>query len=305
MNWDDYRYVGVLAAAGTVRDAARELKVNASTVTRRIDQLEERLGVKLFFRQARGVQVTNEGARVLEHIRRVEDDLTQIETTLLGLDQNLEGGVSMAIDECVGSMHFYRVIAEFQRTYPAITVSVHPVSEGLRLDRGEVDAELRLTNAPPEHLVGRPLGVVELGVYRSAANTEGWVEWHEESEIAHENQLIRARYVPNVQIRFVGSTLGIISHAIRSGLGAGILPRVVGDSDPLLQRVEEIPIEASAELWLLTHPNRRGARKIQVLTQHLMQQLTQTQIHSSHQFSPQSSSRSGEPGLPDHSHPGQ
>ncbi len=57
-DWDDYRYFAAVARNGSVRGAATRLGVNASTVTRRLDALEDRLGVMLFTRSQRGLQIT-------------------------------------------------------------------------------------------------------------------------------------------------------------------------------------------------------------------------------------------------------
>ena len=60
-NWDDYRFFTTLAQSGSVRASADRLGVNASTVTRRLDGLEGRLGVKLFVRSHAGLELTADG----------------------------------------------------------------------------------------------------------------------------------------------------------------------------------------------------------------------------------------------------
>ena len=55
MDWDDYKYFSALAATRSVRAAAEQLEVNPSTVSRRLEHFEERLGVQLFTRSRRGL----------------------------------------------------------------------------------------------------------------------------------------------------------------------------------------------------------------------------------------------------------
>ena len=54
MDWDDYKYFSALAATRSVRAAAEQLGVNPSTVSRRLEHFEQRLGVQLFTRSQRG-----------------------------------------------------------------------------------------------------------------------------------------------------------------------------------------------------------------------------------------------------------
>ena len=75
MDWDDYRYFAALAEAGSVRGAANELGVNASTVTRRLESLETALGVSLFKRTGRGLNITTEGVEVAQRLDEVAKQL--------------------------------------------------------------------------------------------------------------------------------------------------------------------------------------------------------------------------------------
>lgn len=67
---DELRYFQEVARLGSVSAAARELRVNASAVSRQIAKLERSLGVQLFLRRSRGVSLTAQGYRLLAHVRR-------------------------------------------------------------------------------------------------------------------------------------------------------------------------------------------------------------------------------------------
>ena len=57
--------------------------------------------------------------------------------------------------------------------------------------------------------------------------------------------------------------------SICAHLGMGILPVFVGDADPRLQRIDLMPMQSSVTLWMLTHPNARSVRRIQIFLEYL------------------------------------
>ena len=99
MDWDDFRFFSKLAHTRSVRAAAAVLAVNPSTVTRRLEQLEERLGVRLFTRSHSGLTITAEGAEVVEQLDRVAIELEEIERRLRGRDSDLQGNVRITMPD--------------------------------------------------------------------------------------------------------------------------------------------------------------------------------------------------------------
>ena len=72
MNWNDLRIFLAIADHGSLSGAARQLAINHSTVFRRLNELEEGLGVRLFERMKQGYQLTPAGERMLIHAREAE-----------------------------------------------------------------------------------------------------------------------------------------------------------------------------------------------------------------------------------------
>ena len=69
-SWDDYRFFLATSKAGSFTKAASELGVTQSTLSRRIEHLEQQLGVRLFVRMKTGVVLTSEGESILQSARR-------------------------------------------------------------------------------------------------------------------------------------------------------------------------------------------------------------------------------------------
>src|ERR1700678_4810410 len=82
IDWDDVRYFLAVARGGSVRAAAGGLGVNHSTVLRRIAQLEERLGARMFEKLPSGYRLTSAGEDVLEFADQMEAASNRLEAGL-------------------------------------------------------------------------------------------------------------------------------------------------------------------------------------------------------------------------------
>src|SRR5215510_4061931 len=91
MEWSDLRAFLAVAREGTLGGAARQLGQSQPTMGRRLRELENALGQKLFQRNNDGFVLTDEGASVLAHAERVEEEVSALQRTLAGHDQKLEG----------------------------------------------------------------------------------------------------------------------------------------------------------------------------------------------------------------------
>jgi DNA-binding transcriptional LysR family regulator len=91
LDWSDLRYALAIGQHGSVGAAARRLGVNATTVQRRLEALEQGLGARLFDRSRNGYQPTEAGALVLEQAQRMADRADEIERHVMGRDRELTG----------------------------------------------------------------------------------------------------------------------------------------------------------------------------------------------------------------------
>ncbi|MFO0204579.1 MAG: LysR substrate-binding domain-containing protein, partial [Betaproteobacteria bacterium] len=129
----------------------------------------------------------------------------------------------------------------------------------LDLQRGEADVAIRPTRKPPAGCVGRPLGPLRSAVYmrRSrAGNPQRWLAYTASSGPPADARWIASR-VPCAAVVARFDDFAALHAAAREGLGAAVLPCVVGDADPALQRVGEPVAALQSRLWLLCAPTMR------------------------------------------------
>ena len=208
MDWDDFRYFSELARTESVRAAAAQLGVNASTVTRRLDQLEERLGVRLFTRSRTGLNITSEGAQVVAQLEQVSADIGEIERRLRGRDADMEGQVRITMPDVFAVNLLMDVFSEFVREYPRIRLEFLPAYRNLDLEKREADVAIRVTGRPPDSLVGKRLGQYRMAAYASRRYLEshdpfaepGESVWIESGLEAVRSGGFKSRYFPDVPV---------------------------------------------------------------------------------------------------------
>ena len=192
MDWDDFKFFSAVARCGSVRAAARDLRVHPSTVTRRIEHFEARLGVKLFARRAHGLVLTPSGADAVHDLERVEADLGRIERSLKDEELAYAGEVRVAIPEFLLVGGVFQDYGDFVAAYSGITVEWHLQGADAALSAGVADLGIQVTAEPPLDLVGRRIGVAGVTVYGSdryrhpahGRRARNWVEWQAPGELA-------------------------------------------------------------------------------------------------------------------------
>jgi DNA-binding transcriptional LysR family regulator len=278
-DWDDLRYFLAVARAGSVSGAARALDVNHATVSRRIRTLEARTGVRLFERSPDGWTPTEAGLETRDAALRVEAEIDAVDRQVSGRDGQLAGPLRIAMSD-VASLTLMPTFRAFGERHPAIELEL-VVSNGLSdLARREADVALRTSVAPPaDTLVGRRLARVASALYGSIET----IERHDRSEdpgaypwIGYAASLAGspqaewlAAHAPSARIAMRLETLLVAYHAVRAGLGATLLPCVIGDADPELRRIVPEVLVPGGEFWVLTHRDLRATARVRAFLDHM------------------------------------
>lgn len=270
MDWDDFRFVHAVAQTGSVRGAGELLKVHGATVARHLDQLEQRLGVKLFVRTPRGMQMTPGGAEVIGALDRVATELEAVERRLRR-GPDARGPVRLTVARELAESLVVPLLADLYLDYPELDLVLSAAAGIDELERGEADIALCLTDDPPGDLVGRPLGRAMACAYTSSESLQGedggapptgrWVECAD-SLCAQ----VKARYFPELPAGLRLDDVSLRAGALEAGLGVGLLPCHVGDPRPGLVRAGAMNPVALGQVWLFSRQDSRGVARIQALS---------------------------------------
>jgi len=275
-NWDDYRFFSSLVQNGSVRAAADHLGVNPSTVTRRLDTLESRLGRKLFIRGHAGLQLTVDGEALHTRLEPLTSRLGDLDAQLAGSEDEPSGTVRITLPD-VMAVTLLVELAPYLQANPRVRLEFIPGYRQMDLARGEADVAIQVTDHPPENLVGRQLGYSRLGVYGSrrylaehdpvrAPEMATWIDSAVESERAPG---FKDRYFPKVRQGVRCNSVLLQQAAVAADMGITLLPCALGDTDERLARVGDLePLEAQP-IWLLFHPDLRGVARIRSVSEHI------------------------------------
>jgi DNA-binding transcriptional LysR family regulator len=148
-DWDDLQFFLAVARAGTVSRASRGLGVDHATVIRRLDNLEQSLGTKLFERNPRGYNLTHRGERLLVSAQAVEAETQKAERDIAGSDLVISGAVRISSLEGFANFFLAARLPRLAAAHQHLAVEVIAIQQIVALSRREAD--IAITLQPPEN----------------------------------------------------------------------------------------------------------------------------------------------------------
>lgn len=274
MNWEDLRYILAVARSGTVLAAAKSLRVSPTTMARRLRTLEESQGTALFEKFKHGIVLNEAGERVVAVAEEVERMTDLLDAEIHGLDQTLVGSIRVTSTDFL-LRQWIADFGAFKARYPNIELELTSTTSVINLTQRQADVALRIAATAPEHLLGAKHAELFYAIYASRELVESlgedapygafpWLSW--DLSIARSTDTwIAANAGEDANIVVRVGKMNVMIAAIEAGLGATILPCVIGDANPELRRVGDY-FEGGLHLWVLTHPQLRGSAKVSAFT---------------------------------------
>jgi DNA-binding transcriptional LysR family regulator len=271
LSWDQFRLVKSIADARSLVGAAERLGVNQSTVFRRLAAVEAAVGARLFDRSRAGYEPTAAGEDMIALAAKMAASIVEFERRVAGRDVKLTGELSVTVPMGVGLHFMPAIVAQFQAANPGVIVELILANEALDLSRRGADVAVRLTNDPPQTLVGRRICTARSCVYRrrdtaaeasaEAVESGAFIGFAESLGPASSRRWIEANVDPGRIVARANSAHCMLELALQ-GLGAALLPCFLGDRSPDLSRVGYPAPELDAGLWTLTHADLRRAARV-------------------------------------------
>jgi DNA-binding transcriptional LysR family regulator len=276
-DWNEPRLVLAVLRAGSLTGAAKSLGIDHSTAFRRLNALEDKLGVRLFERIPGGAYTpTSAGERMAAAAERMEDEALAVDRDIAGHDHRLSGRLRVTSSETLAYRLLTNHLAMFRRAHPGIVVELVIDNRVLSLSRREADIALRPARPKEGDLWGRKLAGVAWTVYgaRTVVSRSGGpisgpkdlgaralIGWDETAGIAAADWL--GRMAPAEA--FVYRTNSLVNQllAAKAGIGLALLPCYLGDPEPDIIRVLPQPVPALAgELWIVTHADLKDTARV-------------------------------------------
>jgi DNA-binding transcriptional LysR family regulator len=278
MSWDDLRIFLAVARTGSVSAAARQLEVQHSTVSRRLQQLEARLGARLVSKKRLGYELTPAGEELRKAAANMEREALAAEGTLHGRDRNLTGSLRVTAVNIMAAAVLAPIFSRFAAAYPEIELQIVVSNSDVSLAERQADVALRVTNDPVETLMGKKIANIASTTYGgreylAAVRQDGappkWIgmtccgyhrHWTKKLAGGDAHQIVVDDPILTQQM-------------LRQNVALGVLPCYMADPDPLLERYTDPIPEMEMGLWFLFHADLKRTERIHVFRDFLAREI--------------------------------
>ena len=278
MNWDDLRIFLAVARMGSVSGAARYLDVQHSTVSRRLQHLEKRLGTRLLDKKRSGYELTAAGEDLKKAAMNMEREALAMDGALQGQDKNLAGSLRVTAVNIMAAAVLAPIFSRFSAAHPEIELQILVCNSDVSLAERQADVALRVTNDPVETLMGKKIATIASTAYggrkyvtglRKAKEPPKWIgmtccgyhkHWTKELSGGESHQIIVDDPILTQQM-------------LKHNIGLAVLPCYMADPDPLLERYTDPIPEMDMGLWFLFHADLKRTERIHVFRDFLIEEI--------------------------------
>ena len=280
LDWDDLRFVLALRRAGSLGAAARLLKVEQSTASRRLTALESALGAQLVARTPEGLALSDAGHLVADLAQSIDGGVEELRRRIGGEDQRPEGLVRLSTTESF-TPFLMGGLVPLRQEHPKIQVQLVVSNAALDLVRRDADVALRLFRETNPALVIRKIGVIGWSLYASRAylDRSGFVLKDGGPGLSFAGQAVvgyagAAGRSPGAlwllehcraeDVVLTGESVPSVMNAVRAGIGVSVLPCFAAHGNTSLVRLTP-SVVAQTEAFLVIPPDHRNTVRVRLV----------------------------------------
>jgi DNA-binding transcriptional LysR family regulator len=265
IDWNDLRYVLVLAQHQSMVAAAQSLRVHQTTISRRVMALEEQLQVRLFDRidgrfvpTARGMMVVRRAQEMQSAHQALDGDLTHDPSHGRAI-------VRLSVIQTFVTGFLDRHLALFPRKFPDIQLELICENRGSVVERREADIAIRYERPEQGQSLVRKIGVLGSAAYVHQSLLHSGADWRVDlpwigfAQVADrwpEFGWIES-HVPREHVMMSVNGGPAYTELVAHGYGAGLLTCIEGDALPGLNRVSGEEPLIVRDIWMLVLPELR------------------------------------------------
>lgn len=274
IDWNDLRYVLVLAQHQTMVASAEALRVHQTTISRRILALEQRLNTRLFDRIDGRFAPTSRGMVVVRRAQEMESVSQALDGDLTHNPSHGRAVVRLSVIQTFVTGYLDQHLAAFPAKFPYIQLELICENRNSVLEHREADIAIRYVRPGQGQSLGRKIGELGSAAYAHKSLLRPKIDWRTDlpwigfAQVADrwpEFRWIEAN-VPTAQLAMTVNGGPAYTELVARGYGAGLLTCVEGDALPDMVRLSgEKPLIVRG-IWLLVLPElRRNATVRKVL----------------------------------------
>ncbi len=286
-DWNHIRAFLATAETGSLTAAARQLGQTQPTLSRQIAALEADLGLMLFERIGRSLEITQAGMELLDHTREMGEAANRISLTASGQAQSIEGLVRITASDVMAAYILPNLLRDIRAQAPRLQIDVIASNDIRDLMRREADIAIRHVRPDQPDLIAK---LVQEATGHFYATTEylnrvgrprntSDLSQHEFISFGDTTQMIA--YLKPLGIHLsdenfrLGSQNGLVAwEYAKHGFGIAPMSQVVGDATPGMERVLPEMEPITFPVWLTTHRELHTSRRIRLVFDQLAEYLS-------------------------------
>ncbi len=287
LSWDLLGAFLAVMRTGSLSGASRALGVAQPTVRRQIEALEAMLGVVLFTRSQTGLVATDAATTALPYAESMAGVADALVRSVSAPADAEVGTVRVTCSEVVGAQVLPPIFAALRRTHPKLQIELSVNNANEDLLRREADIAVRMAQPTQAALVAKRVGTVKLGAFASESYLADHAVPRVPADLLRGHAIIgrdrdQSFYgalaeigLPLKRKDFVLRTDNDAAYlaAIRAGVGIGLCQLQLAAGTPPLRRL--LPkVAFELPVWVVTHEDLRASRRVSVVFQHLVAELT-------------------------------
>ena len=237
-------------------------------------QFELKLGARLIERKKGGYELTQSGKYVKEAASNIEREVLGVDGALIGIDTRLTGPLRVTAINNMASSILMPMFASFSKQHPLVKLHIVVSNLDASLAQRDADVAIRLTNSPPDTLIGQRIVTVASTIYGSRSYIKALLKEKKEPEwigvdccVFHKTWTKQA--CGEQPQNFISDDTLLTLAAIKEDLGVSILPCFMCDADPALERYCEPDPAYNLGLWILLHPDLRRTTRVLAFRDHM------------------------------------
>lgn len=282
MDWSDVKIFLAVARAGSLGGAARLTGQSQPTMGRRLRVLEREVGQALFQRGKDGFVLTDEGASVLAHSERMEEEALAFERRLAGQAQQLEGLLRVSSSDWFGVHILTPVFAEFVQQHPLVNIELITDARLFSLARREADLVFRIQPFDEADVVQRKAVHVAYRVYRAKGTahpvrSDGQgvplITLDSAFQDFPDAAWLRKK-LPKARVAFGSNSREAQARMCAAGVGLAVLPAPLGDACAALEVVDLGGLPPGRDVWVGFHRDLRRLGRLRALVDATVERLS-------------------------------
>ena len=281
-NWNDLSSFLALSRCSKLKLASKKLKVEPTTIARRIARLEKNIESDLFNKSPKGYILTEKGVELLRHVEKIENEVFEINDNFLKSNPRIRGKVRISVGEGLGVEVISKNLNLFYERFPEIEIELLADTKSRSLSNHEADVLISLSRPNKGRLMSWKLCNYFVKLYGSKnynkdlnsikslkdLNSHNFVSYVDELiEFPELNYLKEINNKLNVV--FSSNSLRSQLHAVKKGVGLGLLHSFIARNHQDLVPVLPNLVDIKREYWLVVHENLYNLQRIKAVTSFL------------------------------------